>query len=200
MPSQPCGSELVSVDNWYKTGNSAPTDTEVLLCTLLVEEVVGNDREAFMRAVEADMTANSVPQGGGEGVWRASQTLTRHKSVVGRCLALAMSNYSKDTVQPIAKVLATFQGAGRLDGVLPSADIHTYLSYHREGKLLGPAPADTKSKAQKRAVAALPKIVMMMKAKGCTNAGRVRAGVSERDVMIMKPVTSFSTMMMSSLL
>lgn len=124
MPSQSCGSELFSVDSWYKTGNSAPTDTEVLLCTLLIELVVGHDREAFMRAVEAEMTANRVPQGGGEGVWRASKTFIHNKGVVGRCLGLAMSNYSKDTVQPIAKLPRSWE-TGR--GVALRKHPHLYI-------------------------------------------------------------------------
>ena len=147
----------------------------MLFYTLLVELVLGPDREAFMGAVEAEMTPNTVPQDGeGEGVWRASKKLVHNYGTVGRCLRMALSNYSKDAVQAIAKVLATFPGPGRLDGVLPSANIHTYLSYHKKGKLLGPAPVGTKSKGQKRAVAALPQIAMMMRAKGNTNAARVR--------------------------
>ena len=58
MPFQPSTRELVSVDNWYQLGNSSPTTTEVLVYTLLVELVVGPDREAFMGAVEAEMTPN----------------------------------------------------------------------------------------------------------------------------------------------
>ena len=65
MPSQPSDNEPVSVDDWYHTKNSAPTTTEVLLCTLLIQLVVGNGREGFMGAVEAEMAPNSVPQGGG---------------------------------------------------------------------------------------------------------------------------------------
>ena len=175
MPFQPSTRELVSVDNWYQLGNSSPTTTEVLVYTLLVELVVGTDREAFMGAVEAEMTPNTVPQDGeGEGVWRAPSTLTHYKGVVGRCIGMALSNYSKDAVQAVAQVLANFPGAGRLDGVLPSANLKKYLSYHGEGKLLGPAPVGTKSKGQKRAVAALPQITMMMRAEGNTNAARVR--------------------------
>ena len=176
MPSQPPTKELVSVDNWYETVNSAPTTTEVLLYTLLIELVVGADREPFIRAVEAEMTPNTVPQDGeGEGVWRAPSTLTHYKGVVGGCIGKALSNYSKDAVQAVAQVLANFPGAGRL-GVLPSANLHKYLWYHGEGKLLGPAPAGTKSKGQKRAVAALPQIIVMMKAKANTNVARVRSG------------------------
>lgn len=68
MPFQPSTRELVSVDNWYQLGNSSPTTTEVLVYTLLVELVVGPDREAFMGAVEAETTPNTVPQDGeGEG-------------------------------------------------------------------------------------------------------------------------------------
>ena len=172
MPFQPSTRELVSVDNGYQLGNSSPTTTEVLVYTLLVELVVGPDREAFMGAVEAEMTPNQ--DGEGEGVWRAPSTLTHYKGVVGRCIGKALSNYSKDAVQAVAQVLANFSGAGRLDGVLPSANLHKYLSYHREGKLLGPAPVGTKSKGQKRAVAALPQIAMRMRAEGNTNAARVR--------------------------
>ena len=67
MPSQPPTKELVSVDNWYETVNSAPTTTEVLLYTLLIELVVGANREPFIRAFEAEMTPNTEPQGGGGG-------------------------------------------------------------------------------------------------------------------------------------
>ena len=80
MPFQPSTRELVSVDNWYQLGNSSPTTTEVLFYTLLVELVLGTDREAFMGAVEAEKTPNTVPQDGeGEGVWRAPSTLTHYK-------------------------------------------------------------------------------------------------------------------------
>ena len=58
MPSQPSDNEPVSVDDWYHTKNSAPTTTEVLLCTLLIQLVVGNGREGFMGAVEAEMAPN----------------------------------------------------------------------------------------------------------------------------------------------
>jgi len=175
MPSQPPTKELVSVDNWYETVNSAPTTTEVLLYTLLIELVVGADREPFIRAFEAEMTPNTEPQGGGGGVEGIKKARTQpwdSGPVPGDGAVQLQQGH-----RPVCRqVLVNSLGAGRLDGVLPSANLHKYLWYHGEGKLLGPAPAGTKSKGQKRAVAALPQIIVMMKAKGNTNVARVRSG------------------------
>ena len=177
MPSQPPTKELVSVDNWYETVNSAPTTTEVLLYTLLIELVVGADREPFIRAraFEAEMTPNTEPQGGGgggEGIKKACTQPWDSGPVPGDGAVQLQQGR-----RPVCRqVLVNSLGAGRLDGVLPSANLHKYLWYHGEGKLLGPAPAGTKSKGQKRAVAALPQIIVMMKAKANTNVARVRSG------------------------
>ena len=107
---------------------------------------------------------------------------------------MALSNYSKHVVQAVAKVLVNFPGAGRLNGLLPSCSLKKYQEYHAQAKLLGPAPVGAKTKAQKRAIAALPQIVQMMRTEGDQHSS-----ACERDVVMMKPVTSFSTMMMSSL-
>jgi hypothetical protein len=93
MPSQPSDNEPVSVDDWYHTKNSAPTTTEVLLCTLLIQLVVGNGREGFMGAVEAEMAPNSVPQGGGGGGdMEGMKTARTQPRLASRYLGMAPSN------------------------------------------------------------------------------------------------------------
>jgi len=92
MPFQPSTRELVSVDNWYQLGKSSPTTTEVLVYTLLVELVVGPDREAFMGAVEAEMTPNTVPQDHTTRVWWAG-ALGRRCPTTARTLSRLSPRY-----------------------------------------------------------------------------------------------------------